>query len=62
MRDTAYLEESFDYLHLPNLPLIEVRCALTQQKPTDDWRRTNIFPIYAKCGKKNCKVIVDSGS
>lgn len=28
----------------------------------DDWRRTLIFNTYAKCGEKNCKVLIDSGS
>ncbi|XP_038985543.1 uncharacterized protein LOC120111737 [Phoenix dactylifera] len=39
-----------------------VRCAITQPKETDDWRRTSIFHTYIKCGEKDCKVIIDSGS
>lgn len=58
----AYLGKLHDSLQSPELPLIVVKCALTQQKPEDDWRWTNIFSIYAKCSEKNCKVMVDSGS
>jgi len=39
-----------------------VRCALTQSKGTEDWRRTAIFYIYIKCGDKGGKIITDSGS
>ena len=42
--------------------LIVVRCALTLPKESDDWRRSNIFHTYVKCGFTNCKVIIDSGS
>jgi len=36
-----------------------VRCALTQPKGTEDWRRTAIFYTYIKCGDKGCKIIID---
>jgi hypothetical protein len=39
-----------------------VRCALTQPKEIEDWRRTAIFYTYFKCGDKGCKIIIDSGS
>jgi len=39
-----------------------VRCALTQPKGTEDWRRTVIFYTYIKCGDKGCKIIIDNGS
>ena len=39
-----------------------VRCALAEQRGTDDWRRSAIFQTYTKCGDKTCKVIIDSGS
>ena len=39
-----------------------VRCALAEQRGTDDWRRNAIFQTYTKCGDKTCKVIIDSGS
>ena len=39
-----------------------VRCALAEQRDTDDWRRSAIFQTYTKCGDKTCKVIIDSGS
>uniref|UniRef100_A0A2N9EPA1 Chromo domain-containing protein n=1 Tax=Fagus sylvatica TaxID=28930 RepID=A0A2N9EPA1_FAGSY len=42
--------------------LIVVRCALTLPKESEDWRRSNIFHTYVKCGSTNCKVIIDSGS
>jgi hypothetical protein len=42
--------------------LCVVRCALTQPKGTEDWRRTAIFYTYIKCGDKGCKIILDSGS
>ena len=39
-----------------------VRCALIEQRDTDDWQRSDIFQTYTKCGDKTCKVIIDSGS
>ena len=39
-----------------------VRCALAEQRGTDDWQRSFIFQIYTKCGDKTCKVIIDSES
>ena len=39
-----------------------VRCALAEQRDTDDWRRSAIFQTYTKCGDKTCKVIIDNGS
>uniref|UniRef100_A0A2N9G4P9 Reverse transcriptase n=1 Tax=Fagus sylvatica TaxID=28930 RepID=A0A2N9G4P9_FAGSY len=36
--------------------LIVVRCALTLPKESEDWRRSNIFHTYVKCGSTNCKV------
>ncbi|GFS39599.1 hypothetical protein Acr_00g0063910 [Actinidia rufa] len=39
-----------------------VRCALTQAKEDNDWRRNAIFYTYIKCGEKDCKVIIDNGS
>ena len=39
-----------------------VRCALAEQRGTDDWQRSAIFQIYTKCGDKTCKVIIDSES
>ncbi|GFZ18574.1 hypothetical protein Acr_27g0003130 [Actinidia rufa] len=39
-----------------------VRCALTQTKEDNDWKRNAIFHTYIKCGEKDCKVIIDSGS
>jgi hypothetical protein len=46
-----------------NVPrLIVVKCALTLPKESEDWRRSNIFHTYVKCGSTNCKVIIDSGS
>ncbi|GFY91156.1 hypothetical protein Acr_07g0013520 [Actinidia rufa] len=39
-----------------------VRCALTQAKEDNDWRCNAIFYTYIKCGEKDCKVIIDSGS
>ncbi|PKU75292.1 hypothetical protein MA16_Dca019338 [Dendrobium catenatum] len=45
-----------------HLDLQVVRCAFSQPKPSDDWRRTSIFYTFTKIGDKNCKVIIDSGS
>jgi hypothetical protein len=42
--------------------LIVVRYALTLPKESEDWRRSNIFHTYVKCGSTNCKVIIDSRS
>ena len=39
-----------------------VRCALAEQRDTDDWRKSAIFQTYTKCGDKTCKVIIDSRS
>ncbi|GFS29072.1 multidrug resistance-associated protein 14 [Actinidia rufa] len=39
-----------------------LRCALTQAKEDNDWRRNVIFYTYIKCGEKDCKVIIDSES
>ena len=39
-----------------------VRCALAEQKDTNDWRRSALFQTYTKCGNKTCKVIIDSES
>ena len=39
-----------------------VRCALVEQRGTDDWRRSVIFQNYTKCGDKTYKVIIGSGS
>jgi len=37
-----------------------VRCALTQPKGNDNWRRSSIFQTFTKIGGKNCRVIIDS--
>ena len=42
--------------------LFVVRCAYSQPKEKEDWRRTSIFQTLTKIGGKTCKVIVDSGS
>ncbi|XP_058103238.1 uncharacterized protein LOC131246829 [Magnolia sinica] len=42
--------------------LAVVRRVLAQSRSSADWRRSTIFYTIAKCGEKNCKVIVDSGS
>ena len=43
--------------------MIVVRCALAEQKDTDDRQRRAIIQTYTKCGDKTCKVIIiDSGS
>jgi len=39
-----------------------VRCALTQSKKSDDWRKSSIFQTITKIDGKNCQVIIDSGS
>ena len=39
-----------------------VRCALAEQRNTNDWRMSAIFQTYTKCGDKTCKVIINSGS
>ena len=39
-----------------------VRCALIEQRDTDDWQRSTIFQTYTMYGDKTCKVIIDSGS
>lgn len=37
-----------------------IRCALTQPKGIEDWRRNAIFYTYIKCGDKSCKIIINS--
>ena len=39
-----------------------VRCALAEQRDTNDWRRSAIIQTYTKCGDITCNVIIDSGS
>ena len=52
-----------DFKDIFGVPRVNVvRCALAQQRDTDDWRRRAIFQTYTKCGEKTCKVIIDSGS
>ncbi|XP_020677004.2 uncharacterized protein LOC110095705 [Dendrobium catenatum] len=46
---------------LDHLDLQVVRCAFSQPKLSDDWRRTSIFYTFTKIRDKNCKVIIDSG-
>jgi len=43
-----------------SIHLSVVRCALSQPKEKDDWRRTTIFHIIMKIGSRSCKIIVDS--
>ncbi|KAL0905783.1 hypothetical protein M5K25_024221 [Dendrobium thyrsiflorum] len=58
-----HVEDEEDFFCEENtVDLQVVRCALSQPKPSDDWRRTSIFHTFTKIGDKNCKVIVDSGS
>lgn len=47
----TYFGESSYYPYSPDSPFMVVRCALTQQKPKDDLRRSTIFYIYAKWWK-----------
>ncbi|GFY91141.1 cyclic nucleotide-gated channel 17 [Actinidia rufa] len=63
------IEEQFYEPDLENLPesdedceggdvtLGVVRCALTQAKEDNDWRRNAIFYTYIKCGEKDCKIL-----
>ncbi|XP_028550795.1 uncharacterized protein LOC110108656 [Dendrobium catenatum] len=55
-------EEEDSFTEDEPVTLQVVRCALSQPKPSDDWRRTAIFHTFTKIGDKNCKVIVDSES
>ncbi|XP_072962671.1 uncharacterized protein [Typha angustifolia] len=48
--------------HIDSTRLHVVRCAFSQPKVNDDWRRSSIFHTFTKIGGKNCKVIMDSGS
>lgn len=59
-RHVTYLGQSSPYFH--KSPLGVVRCALAQSKSKDDWRRTTISSTFTKCGDKNCRIIIDSGS
>ncbi|GFS43514.1 hypothetical protein Acr_00g0085550 [Actinidia rufa] len=61
--DLENLPESDEDCEGGDVTLGVVRCALTQAKEEDnDWRRNAIFYTYIKCGEKDCKVIIDSGS
>ncbi|GFZ08222.1 hypothetical protein Acr_20g0000300 [Actinidia rufa] len=60
--DLENLPESNEDCEGGEVSLGVVRCALTQAKEDNDWRRNAIFYTYIKCGEKNCKVIIDSGS
>lgn len=37
-------------------------CVLSILTLDDTWKCINIFHIYAKCGSKTCKIMIDSGS
>ncbi|GFY80971.1 hypothetical protein Acr_01g0007800 [Actinidia rufa] len=60
--DLKNLPESDEDCEGGDVTLGVVRCALTQAKEDNDWRRNAIFYTYIKCGEKDCKVIIDSGS
>ncbi|GFZ14806.1 hypothetical protein Acr_24g0009960 [Actinidia rufa] len=60
--DLKNLPESDEDCEGGDVTLGVVRCALTQAKEDNDWRRNAILYTYIKCGEKDCKVIIDSGS
>ncbi|GFY94998.1 SNOWY COTYLEDON protein [Actinidia rufa] len=60
--DLENLPESDEDCEGGDVTLGVVRCALTQAKEDNDWRCNAIFYTYIKCGEKDCKVIIDSGS
>ncbi|GFY97991.1 Sec20 family protein [Actinidia rufa] len=60
--DLENLPESDEDCEGGDVTLGVVRCALTQAKEDNDWRRNAIFYTYIKCEEKDCKVIIDSGS
>ncbi|GFS36117.1 hypothetical protein Acr_00g0044170 [Actinidia rufa] len=60
--DLENLPESDEDCEGGEVTLGVVRCALTQAKEDNDWRRNAIFYTYIKCGEKDCKVNIDSGS
>ncbi|GFS42491.1 hypothetical protein Acr_00g0080110 [Actinidia rufa] len=60
--DLENLPKSDEYCEGGDITLGVVRCALTQAKEDNDWRCNAIFHTYIKCGEKDCKVIIDSGS
>ena len=60
--DLENLPESDEDCEGGDITLGVVRCALAQAKEDNDWRRNAIFHTYIKCGEKDCKVIIDSGS
>ena len=45
-----------------SIHLSVVRCALSQPKEKDDWRRTIMFHIIMKIGGSSCKIIIDRES
>ena len=52
-----------DFKDVFGVPRVNVvRCALAEQRDTDDWRKSAIFQTYTKCGDKTCKIIINSGS
>lgn len=58
----ALMRPTLSSISQQDLPLWVVRCALTQSVLEKDWRKTSIFMTFAKCGDKNCKVIIDNES
>ncbi|GFY87513.1 hypothetical protein Acr_05g0011520 [Actinidia rufa] len=60
--DLKNLPESDEDCEGREVTLGVVRYALTQAKEDNNWRRNAIFYTYIKCGEKDCKVIIDSGS
>ena len=52
-----------DFKDIFGVPRVNVvRCALAQQRDTDDWWSSAIFQTYTECEEKTCKVIIDSRS
>ncbi|GFZ18557.1 hypothetical protein Acr_27g0002960 [Actinidia rufa] len=54
--DLEHLPESDEDCEGGDVTLGVVRCALTQAKEDNDWRRNAIFYTYIKCGEKDCKI------
>ena len=60
--DTTGDNIGLNCIQTTSIHLSVVRCALSQPKEKDNWRRTTMFHIIMKIGGRNCKIIVDSGS
>lgn len=55
-------DEMGDSLEVDDKHVNVVRCILSTAVDNDEWKRTNIFHTYIKCGERTCKLVIDGCS